>query len=215
MGLSMWTEGMQTDPGRRIDPASVGLMPVMQPSQITRGLAFRRYAYGKPVQQIADETGLRYDQILSVLKGEPFNIEVAARLTGYLRTPCAREFKGKIHHERGECSETRRGLYKRLARMRAIARHFKKRVGFAKTEKLSAFSDGELRAYLHNAEDAVKEEILNLYPTISDHWKLSDDMAPWEYLERIDRLKMDPAARDAVARSRVVSQAQARRAAAA
>lgn len=187
---------------------SDNVISVMTPAQITRGLAFRRYAFAKPVQQIADETQLRYDQVLGVLKGEPMNIAVAARLTGYLRTPCATSQKWRDRTDDGMMRETRKKLFRRLARMRCLARHLNLHVGFRSEGKLVGFTDGELRAFTYNVEDIVKEEILRLYPTVAELFKFSDDLAPWEYLEHIDAIKGSPQARHAIRRHQDTLQAQ-------
>lgn len=175
-------------------------MAIMTAAQITRGVAFRRYAYSKPIKQIADEAGLGYEQVLAVLKGEPFNVQVAARLTGYLRTPCSNKHGYRPRWKDDVLSATRYKLMRRLARLKVLARTLDMPLGRAKEDKLSSFTDDKLRAYIYNAEDAVKENILKLYPTIAKLFKFSDDMAPWEYIERIDALKNSSEAQDALAR---------------
>lgn len=178
----------------------MGGLNVMTATQLTRGVALRRYAFGKPVQQIADEAGLRYDQVLGVLKGEPVHIDVAARLTGYLRTPCS--LNSRLRDRRSDRieSEGRRALMRRFVRMRHLARALGMKVGYSKAKhKVRAWTDGELRTYCYNAEDGVKWRILELYPSIAEKYKFSDYMQPWEYLERIDQYKTSREARAAVA----------------
>ena len=176
-------------------------LALMTPTQLTRGVALRRYGFGKSLQQIADESGLRVDQVRGVLKGGPVHVAVAAGLTGYLRTPCWRA--SKFHDRLGDdiMSESRAKLMERFVRMRILARALgKKSLGWSRVEeRIASFTDNELRAYCYNAEDAVKEAILGLYPALAKLYKFSDGMAPWEYLERIDELKGSAQSRAAVA----------------
>lgn len=187
---------------------------IMTQAQITRGVAFRRYCYAKPMQQIADECGLRYEQVLDVLKGLPMHINVAAALTGWLRTPVATSQKMPDRHDWEVMNATRGRLLRRLARMRALSGHIKQPLGLRVVAKLALLSDDELRAYVYNVEDLVRERILQMYPTIAKHWKFADDMEPWEVLERIDRLKNDPQAHHTLARhQRALAEKAARQAA--
>lgn len=177
---------------------SLNGIAVMAPSQISRGVAFRRYAYGKPIQQIADEAGLRYDQVLDVLKSQPMKIEVAAALTGWLRTPVSPMQQVHDRQDGDVMSATRLALLKRLARMRALAGHIKSPLLLRRVEKLAAFTDDELRAYIYNVEDLVRKRILGFYPTIAEYYHFADDMEPWEIIERIDRLKNNDKVRNAI-----------------
>lgn len=192
---------------------SLNGIAVMTPRQITRGVALRRYAYGKPIQQIADEAGLPYKHVLAVLKGEPMHIDVAARLTGWLRTPTSRMQRVHDRQDGDVMTGTRVYLLRRLARMRALSGHIKVPLHLRRVENLASFSDGELRAYIYNVEDLVRGRILELYPVIAEHWKFADDMEPWEVIERIDRLKNDPQARHTLlAHQRKVEEKAARQA---
>lgn len=194
---------------------SLNGVDVMTPAQISRGVAFRRYAYAKPVAQIADECGLRADQVRSVLKGEPMTIEVAAVLTGWLRSSV--RDKQRYQERRTDeavMSASRRKLLRRLVRMRALIGHLKVPGGFRRTDKLAAFDDDELRAFVLNVEDMVRSRILELYPTIAKLYKFSDDMQPWEIIERVDQLKNDSQVRNTVANHQREAAEKAARAAA-
>ena len=59
----------------------------LRPEQVTRGICMRRYAWGKRVQQIADESGVPARTLHDVIVGKPFSEAVRSRLEGYLRTP--------------------------------------------------------------------------------------------------------------------------------
>ena len=59
----------------------------MTPEQVTRGVCMRRYAWGKRVQQLADESGVPARALHDVIVGKPFSEAVRSRLEGYLRTP--------------------------------------------------------------------------------------------------------------------------------
>lgn len=169
----------------------------MTPSQIVRGVCLRRYMYGKPIQQISDECGLPYHTILSVIKGEPFTLEVAARLEGYLRTPARIAEKVYDRNPDGDIGKDRKHLLKRIRR--AMALGITLGYHYRKVHRQLSFSEGELRAYCYNIEDGVRREILKLYPVISRLYKFADDMEPWEYVERLEELRASPKVRDAVA----------------
>ena len=59
----------------------------MTPEQVTRGVCMRRCAWGKRVQQLADESGVSARALHDVIVGKPFSEAVRSRLEGYLRTP--------------------------------------------------------------------------------------------------------------------------------
>lgn len=170
----------------------------MTPSEITRGIAFRRYAFGKPIGQIAEEAGLPVKYIYNVLKGLPFTLEVAARLEGYLRTPTTNK---EVRHDRnpdGEIGKTRRSLIRRIARARALGFHLGWKV---RKENLSGFTENQLRAYAYNTEDRVRYSIMKHYPVLTSRFLMADDMEPWEVVERINDLKDSPQACDSARRS--------------
>lgn len=163
----------------------------MTPSEITRGIAFRRYAFGKPVGQIAEESGLPSKYIYNVLKGLPFTLEVASRLEGYLRTPTTNK---EVVHDRnpdGEIGATRRSLLRRIARARALGFHLGWKI---RKENLSGFTENQLRAYAYNTEDKVRWSIMKHYPVMTSKFMMADDMEPWEVVERINDLKESPEA---------------------
>src|SRR5258708_20245848 len=65
---------------------SDGIRPMTR-MQVVRALRMRHYAWGKPFQTIADETGLTAETIRSVIGGQPFSVTTWAVLVGYPRTP--------------------------------------------------------------------------------------------------------------------------------
>src|SRR5258708_39471940 len=65
---------------------SDGIRPMTR-MQVVRALRMRHYAWGKPFQTIADETGLTAETIRSVIGGQPLRDTTWAGLIGYLRTP--------------------------------------------------------------------------------------------------------------------------------
>lgn len=173
-------------------------MRKMTPSEITRGIAFRRYAFGKPIGQIAEEAGLPARYIYNVLKGLPFNLEIAARLEGYLRTPTTNR---EVRHDRnpdGEIGATRRSLLRRIARARALGFHLGWKI---RKENLAGFTENQLRAYAYNTEDRVKSSIMKFYPVMTSRFMMADDMEPWEVIERINDLKDNPQACNSARRS--------------
>ena len=148
----------------------------MTPSEIQRGVAMRRYAFGKPIRQIADEAGLPYERVLAVIKGEPMNIATATRLEGYLKTPARPSELYRDRHPDGIMSETRRRLFKHLVRTRVIGRHYG--VFYKRDDNLAAFTDDDLRCYVFNAQDRLREEIIAHHPKLCGYFKLPDGLQP-------------------------------------
>jgi hypothetical protein len=62
----MW---LKTDIDRIADRSPYAVKPLTR-AQIERGIAMRKYAWGKPTQQIADEAGVSKDTINKVLEQE-------------------------------------------------------------------------------------------------------------------------------------------------
>ena len=159
----------------------------MTPAQITRGICMRRYAWGKRVQQISDESGVPAKTVTAVIMGAPFSDAVRARLEGYLRTP-AGPAALRQDNDRGANPDGRRfRILRRVLKTRAIAVQFKEPI--CARDRLKSMTQGELRSYFYNLSDRVKRRILTTDPTIARHWKFADDMEPWEFIERLDQLR--------------------------
>ena len=162
--------------------------------QVTRAICMRRYAWGKRVQQIADESGVPARTLHDVIVGKPFSEAVRSRLEGYLRTPAGPSALRQDNNRKRNPDSPRFRLLRRIFRARSLAQQLKLPV--CDRDRLKSFSDGELRSYFYNLGDRVKRHVMNLDPAIARQWKLADDMEAWEFIERIDQLRALKQARD-------------------
>jgi hypothetical protein len=167
----------------------------MTPAQVTRGISMRHYAWGKRIKQIADEAGVDASAIYQVLKAEPFSEAVRARLEGYLRTPAAPSALVQDNDRKMTFDSERFRLLRRVLRARRLAQSYG--LPICGRERLKKLTNTELRVYFYNLGDRVKRAILELDLSISRHWKLADEMEPWEFIERIDLLRATRSLRNA------------------
>ena len=163
----------------------------MTPSQVTRGISMGRYAWGKRIQQIADESGIPPNTIRDVIMAKPFSDAVRSRLEGYLRTPAGPaalvQNYDRIARERRGITAARFNLLRRVTKVRRIANLYN--LPIVDRYRLKAMTDGELHAYFYNLSDRVKRSIMARNRDICDRWKFFDDMEVWEFIERIDKLR--------------------------
>jgi hypothetical protein len=159
----------------------------LTPEQVTRGICMRRYAWGKRVQQIADESGVPARILRDVIVGKPFSEAARCRLEGYLRAP-AGPAALRQDNDRGRDPDVQRfRLLRRIMRARALAKQFG--LPLCDRDRLKAMTDGGLRAYFYNLGDRVKRHVMSLDLAIARQWKLPDDMEAWEFIERVDQLR--------------------------
>ena len=159
----------------------------LTPEHVTRGICMRRYAWGKWVQQIADESGVPARVLHDVIMGKPFSEAVRCRLEGYLRTP-AGPAALRQDNDRGRDPDAQRfRLLRRIMRARRLAQDYG--LPLCDRDRLKAMTDGQLRAYFYNLGDRVKRHVMSLDLAIARQWKLPDDMEAWEFIERLDQLR--------------------------
>jgi hypothetical protein len=159
----------------------------LTPEQVTRGICMRRYAWGKRVRQIADESGVPARVLRDVMVGKPFSEAVRCRLEGYLRTPAGPEALRQDNDRSGDPDAQRFRLLRRIMRTRSLAKQFD--LPLCDRDRLKSFTDGQLRAYFYNLDDRIKRHVTDQDPTIAQRWKLADDMPAWEFIERLDQLR--------------------------
>jgi hypothetical protein len=167
----------------------------MTPAQITRGISMRHYGFGKRIKQIADECGLGTHHIYDAIMAKPLSEAVRARLEGYLLTPVG---PSAIHqdNDRGKGMDSVRfAVLRRVLRARYLAAHYG--LPLCERARLKRLTTSELRVYFFNLGDRVKRHVMELDLLVTRHWKLADEMEPWEFLERIDVLRASRQARDA------------------
>ena len=168
----------------------------LTPEQVTRGICMRRYAWGKRVQQIADESGVSARVLHDVIIGKPFSEAVRCRLEGYLRTP-AGPAALRQDNDRGRDPDAQRfRLLRRIMRARRLAQDYG--LPLCDRDRLKAMTDGQLRAYFYNLGDRVKRHVMSLDLATARQWKLPDDMEAWEFIERIDQLRAHRQQRDSI-----------------
>jgi hypothetical protein len=187
----------------------------MTPAQVTRGISMRHYAWGKRIRQIADEAGIDLSYIYKVIKAEPVSEAVRARLEGYLKTPAGPSALVQDHNRRWHGADGRVVVdCERFSLLRRIvrARHLAGVHGLTVCDRhrLKSLTNSELRVYFYNLGDRIKRHLMSLDQSISRHWKLPDEMEPWEFIERIDLLRAARSARDARRDSAGALLAQAR-----
>jgi hypothetical protein len=178
----------------------------------------RHYAWGKRIKQIADEAGVASDAIYKVIKAEPFSEAIRARLEGYLLTPASPAALVQNNDRRWQGPDGRLAfdveryrLLRRIARARYLARVHGLPV--CDKDRLKALTNTELKVYFFNLGDRVKRHVMSIDMETSRHWKLADEMEPWEFVERLDLLRAARSARDAQRNCDRALLAQARRAA--
>jgi hypothetical protein len=174
----------------------------MTPAQVTRAISMRHYAWGKRIKQIADEAGVDVKHIYAVIKAEPFGEAIRARLEGYLKTPAGPSALVQNNDRRAQGPDGRMVIDVerfRLLRRLMRARHLAVVHGLPICERsrLKALTNSELRVYFYNLGDRIKRHIMALDLSVSRHWKLPDEMEPWEFIERIDLLRAARSAGDA------------------
>jgi hypothetical protein len=163
----------------------------MTPAQVTRGIAMRRYAWGKRIKQIADESGVPPNTIRDVLMAKPFSDAVRSRLEGYLKTPAGPaalvQNYDRVAFERKGITAARFMLLRRVVRLRKIAEIYQ--MPLAAKHRLKAMTDGELHAYFYTLSIRLKRAIMARERWITDKYKFFDSMEVWEFIERVDQLR--------------------------
>jgi hypothetical protein len=167
----------------------------MTPAQVTRGISMRHYAFGKRIKQIADEAGIGTGHIYDVIMAKPFSEAVRARLEGYLRTPAGPAALVQDNDRGKDVDSERFRLLRRVLRARRLAQVHG--LPLCDRHRLKSLTNTELRVYFYNLGDRIKRHIMELDLSISRHWKLADEMEPWEFIERIDLLRAYRSLRDA------------------
>jgi hypothetical protein len=178
-------------PNRTPEPAaSPYQIKRLTPAEIQRGIAMRRYAWRKPMQQIADEAGVAKPVINKVLNREPVSDASYAALTSYLRTPAGKW--ALVNNRQGRASEDspRHPLMRRVMRLTGMAINYGIKKVFSR-ESCASMTQGELRAYYYRLDFRVKERILNdpRWPdSIKAKFVIPDSLEAWEWVERLDQL---------------------------
>lgn len=158
--------------------------------QIERAIAMRRYAWGKPLQQIADEAGVNIQTINKVLRKQEVSTESYALLTSYLKTPTGPA--SLINNRAGKASEksARRPLMRRIMSLTSMAIRYDIKCSSKIT--LMSRTQGELRAYFYRLDFRVKEAIMNdpKWPdSIRGKFVIPDCLEAWQWVERLDLLR--------------------------
>jgi hypothetical protein len=172
--------------------ASPYAVRMMTRPKIERAIAMRKYAWKKPSQQIADETGLNVETINRVLRKEQVSQESYARLTTYLATPAGPRALINNREARAKKTGKRSPIMQRLMRLCVLAIRYGCRVRSEVT--CAAMTQGELLAYYYRLEYRVKERIMAdpRWPdTIKGKFVIYDTLEAWEWVERLDQLS-DP-----------------------
>jgi hypothetical protein len=179
----MWVKIPNRTPEPEASPYQV--QPLSRP-QIERGIAMRKYAWNKPVQQIADEVGVAAETVRRVLNRQTVSDESYAKLTSYLRTPAGAA--AKINNRSAKASEKspRRALERKAAKLCAMAVDFGLKV-LSRT-RLAEMTVGQLTAYYWRLDCRVKERILAAY-ALARGYILPDVLEAWEWIERLDQLR--------------------------
>lgn len=148
----------------------------------------RRYQWGKPLAEIANEAGLSYETILAVIKGQPMTEEVHARLIGYLKTPAGPfaliNDREKKAYQRNPKSR-RILMTKRVEGLRALAGVW----GFKliARSRIAEMTMGELWAYFWNLDEKIKNHLMERFP-IASLYLIPDSLNAWEWIERLEKL---------------------------
>ena len=158
----------------------------MTPREIVNGIRKRRYAWGKPFQEIADECGLPVKTIRDVVNNVLFTDHVAATLVGYLRTPAGpgalvRNRDAGSHYDSG-----RRALQRAIGGLAVLARQYG--IHTRGRERLKDFTEGDLRAYHWNLDQRTKEAIAAKNTQFA-RYLMPDWLTAWEWVERYDKLR--------------------------
>jgi hypothetical protein len=96
----------------------------MTPEQVTRSVCMRRYAWGKRVQQLADESGVPARTLHDVIVGKPFSEAVRSRLERYLCTPAGPAALRQDNNRTRNPDSPRFLLLRRIFRVRSLAQQF-------------------------------------------------------------------------------------------
>lgn len=163
-----------------------GVKPAPTPLQVVKALRQRHYSWGKPLRQIADETGLHVNTIRAVIRGDQFTPETYARLVGYIKTPAGPAALINSRYRGDTSTGPRRDLMRRCRHLGYIAT----RLGFAKIveHRLNEKTIGQLWAYYWQLEFRVKERIIKERIQLARRYILPDHLQAFEWIERLDQL---------------------------
>jgi hypothetical protein len=179
----MW---LKTDIDRTADRSPYAVKPLTR-AQFERGIAIRKYAWNKPVQQIADEAGVPKDIIYKVLKNERVSDAAYTLLTSYLRTPAGPW--ALINNRSAKASEksARRAWERKVGRLSAMAVGYGLKV--LSKARLAGMTLGQLQAYYHRLDFKVRDKIVMQHFDVSRQYIVPDSLEAWEWIERFGQLR--------------------------